>query len=211
MNLPLYIAWRYLLAKKSHNAIHIISMISVCGVMVATMALVCVMSVFNGFEVLVTSMFGNFDPELKITPVTAKVFDPEAEAMQQVRRMPEVAVCTEVLQDHVLVRYSGRQVIAVAKGVAPSFRNLVQIDTLLKDGKFLLQEGETSYCVLGIGLALTLGVNAGFVDPLEIYAPIRDRKVDPANPLHSWRMEYAFIGGVFCVNQPEYDENCMIL
>jgi ABC-type Zn uptake system ZnuABC Zn-binding protein ZnuA/ABC-type lipoprotein release transport system permease subunit len=179
--------------------------------MVATMALVCVMSVFNGFEVLVTSMFGNFDPELKIMPVTAKVFDPEAEVMQQVRDMPEVAVCTEVLQDHALVRYNGRQVIAVAKGVSPSFRELVRIDTLLIDGQFTLQEGETFCAVLGIGLASTLGVNAGFVAPLEIYAPVRDRKVDLASPLHSWHMEYAFIGGIFCINQPEYDENCMIL
>jgi ABC-type lipoprotein release transport system permease subunit/ABC-type Zn uptake system ZnuABC Zn-binding protein ZnuA len=211
LNLPLYIAFRYLFAKKSHNAINIISMISVCGVMVATMALVCVMSVFNGFEVLVTSMFGNFDPELKITPVTSKVFDPAAGAMRQVREMPEVAVCTDVLQEHVLVRYSGRQVIAAVKGVSPSFRDMVPIDTLLIDGKFILQEGDTFYAVPGIGLASALGVNAGFVAPLEIYAPIRDRNVDLTNPLHSYRMEYAFIGGVFCINQPEYDENCMLV
>jgi ABC-type lipoprotein release transport system permease subunit/ABC-type Zn uptake system ZnuABC Zn-binding protein ZnuA len=211
LNLPFYIARRYLFAKKSHNAINIISMISVCSVAVATVALVCVLSVFNGFSGLVASMFGNFDPELKITPATGKVFDPDAPPVKQIREIPEVVLCTEVLQDNVLVRYGDRQDIAVVKGVSPSFREMVKIDTLLIDGRFVLQEGDICYTVLGIGLASKLGVNAGFVSPLEIYAPVRDSKVDMANPLKSFQVEYAFIGGVFCINQPEYDENYMIL
>ena len=83
-------------------------MISVCSVAVATVALVCVLSVYNGFNDLVASMFGNFDPELKITPAVGKVFDPDSPAVRQVRELKEVAMCTGVLQDHVLVRYHDR-------------------------------------------------------------------------------------------------------
>ncbi len=186
-------------------------MISVCSVAVATVALVCVLSVYNGFNDLVASMFGNFDPELKIIPTEGKVFDPDTPAVRQVRELKEVAMCTGVLQDHVLVRYQDRQQVAVAKGVEDVFHRMVSIDTVLVDGRFVLQEGETSYGVMGIGLASSLGVNAAFTSPMEIYAPKRDERVNMANPATSFQIEYAFIGGVFCLNQPSYDENYLIL
>lgn len=106
MNFPFYIARRYLFSKKSHNAINIISMVSVCGVVVATMALVCALSVLNGFVGLVSSMLGNFDPELKIQPVHGKVFDPTLPAVREVKELPEVALFCEVLQDNAQVRLS---------------------------------------------------------------------------------------------------------
>jgi ABC-type lipoprotein release transport system permease subunit len=186
-------------------------MISVCSVTVVTIALVCVLSVFNGFDALVSSMFSHFDPELKITSVAGKVFDPDSLPVKHVRGLPEVAVCTEVMQDNVIVRYAGRQVIAVAKGISPDFGEMVKVDTLMIDGRFVLQEGDTPYAILGIGLAASLGVNAGFVAPLEIYAPKRDEKVNLVNPASSFQLEYAFIGGVFSINQPAYDENHMLL
>jgi ABC-type lipoprotein release transport system permease subunit/ABC-type Zn uptake system ZnuABC Zn-binding protein ZnuA len=211
MNLPFYIARRYLFARKSHNAINIISMISVCGVAVATVAMVCVLSVFNGFGALVASMFSHFDPELKVTAVAGKVFDPGTAEVMRMRGMPEIDVCTATLEDNVLVRYGDRQEVAVAKGVEESFRQMVDVDTLLIDGSFVLQEGETAYAVAGVGLAYALGVQAGFVDPLEILAPRRDERVNMANPVASFRAEYAFVGGVFCINQPSYDEKYVIL
>jgi len=211
LNLPFYIARRYLFAKKSHNAINIISLISVCGIAVATIAMVCVLSVFNGFSSLVASMFSHFDPELKIVPATGKVFDPHSVSFNQVRQMPEIEVCTETLEDNVLARYGNRQEVAVAKGVEQSFRNLTDIDTLLLGGQFELQEGETDYAVPGIGLAYVLGVQAGFVDPIEIMAPKRDETVNPANPATSFNAEYAYVGGVFCINQPSYDERFVLL
>ena len=106
-------------------------------------------------------------------------------------------MCTGVLQDHVLVRYHDRQQVAVAKGVDDAFHHMVSIDTVLVDGRFVLQEGETSYGVMGIGLASSLGVNAAFTSPMEIYAPKRDERVNMANPATSFQIEYAFIGGVF--------------
>lgn len=219
MNLAFYIARRYLFAKKSHNAINIISMISVCSVAVATIALVCVLSAFNGFNDLVASMFNSFDPELKITPTTGKVFDPTTEKIRQVRNLQEIDLCTEVLQDNVLVRYNtqqseqygARQEIAVAKGVSDEFLQMVCLDSLLIDGEAVLHEGETSYGLLGVGLAYSLGIYGRFIYPLEIYVPRRDEKINLSNPSGSFQLEYAFIGGVFRVNQPVYDENMMIL
>lgn len=219
MNLAFYIARRYLFAKKSHNAINIISMIAVCSVAVATIALVCVLSAFNGFNGLVASMFNSFDPELKITPARGKVFDPDTGAIRQVRSLPEIAVCTEVLQENVLVRYNtqqneqygARQDIAVAKGVSDEFLQMVELDSLLVDGEPVLHEGETSYGILGIGLAYSLGIYGTFVYPLEIYVPKRDEKVNLSSPQTSFRLEYAYIGGVFRVNQAVYDEKMLLL
>ena len=211
MNLAFYIARRYLFAKKSHNAINIISMISVCSVVVATVALVCVLSVMNGFNGLVASMFSNFDPELKITPAKGKVFEPNISSFQLIRELPEIEFYTEVLEENVLVRYRDRQEVAVAKGVSDNFPQMVTIDSVLINGEFVLQDGDVYCSVLGIGLSSMLGIRTGFVDPLEVYMPIRDRQVNMANVASSFQLEYAFISGEFCVNQAVYDEKFMIL
>ncbi|MCC8199567.1 MAG: ABC transporter permease [Tannerellaceae bacterium] len=211
MNLPFYIARRYLFSKKSHNAINIISMVSVCGVVVATIALICTLSVYNGFSDLVSSLFSDFDPELKITPRTGKVFDPGMAAIQQVRELPDVWVVGEVLEDNALVRYKERQDIVVVKGVDEQFDRLTHIDRVLLDGEFLLQDEVVNYAMLGIGLAYSLGINVGFVSPLEIYAPKRDERVNMTNPATSFNLEYAYISAVFRVNQQIYDENYMLV
>lgn len=211
MNFPFYIARRYLFSKKSHNAINIISMVSVAGVVVATIALVCALSVYNGFNDLVSTLFSSFDPQLKLTPRAGKVFDPSAPGMEQVKALPEVAFVSEVLQDNALVRYRDRQVVATVKGVDDRFGELVSIDSILIDGRFALREDVVDYATLGVGLASALGVNAGFVSPLEIYAPKRDEKVNLSNPASSFQVEYAYTGGVFCINQQVYDENYMLV
>lgn len=211
MNFPFYIARRYLFSKKSHNAINIISMVSVCGVVVATIALVCALSVYNGFNDLVSTLFSSFDPELKITPRTGKVFDPTTQQMEQVKKMPEVASFCDVLQDNALVRYKERQGVATIKGVDDNFGQLSQIDSVLVDGEFKLSDEVANYATLGIGLASSLGINAGFVSPIEIYAPKRDEKVNLSNPASSFNQEYAFIGAVFCINQQMYDEEYMLV
>ena len=211
MNLSFYIARRYLFSKKSHNAINIISLVSVCGVAVATLALVCALSVYNGFNDLVSSLFGHFDAELKITPVKGKVFDPETEAMRAVEALPMVACYSEVLQDNVLVRYHDRQGVAVLKGVDASYEQLTQIDSILIDGSFQLADEVVNYANLGIGLAYALGINAGFVTPMEIYAPKRAERVNMANPASSFQLEYAYIGSVFRTDQQLYDDSYLIV
>lgn len=117
MNFPFYIARRYLFSKKSHNAINIISGISVCGVALATLAMVCTLSVFNGFQDLVSSFFTAFDPELRITPATGKVFSSQDEKILTVRQFPEIEVASESLEDNAMVQYQGRQAMAVIRGV----------------------------------------------------------------------------------------------
>lgn len=186
-------------------------MVSVCGVVVATIALVCALSVYNGFNDLVSSLFSNFDPELKIKLRHGKVFDPTSKEIQEVRFLPEVVCFSEVLQDNALVRYRDRQGVAVLKGVDDQYEKLAQIDSILIDGKYLLSDKVANYANLGIGLAFSLGINAGFVSPLEIYAPKRDEKVNMANPASSFNLEYAYIGAVFRTDQQVYDDSYMIV
>lgn len=211
MNFPFFIARRYLFSKKSHNAINIISMVSVCGVVVATIALMCALSVYNGFNDLVATLFGAFDPQLKITPRTEKVFDPTSASMQQVQALPDVAVFSEVLQDNAMVEYGDRQTIAVVKGVSDNFGQLTQIDSILLDGTFVLYDDVVNYATLGVGLASSLGAGAAFVTPLQLYVPKRNEKINMANPAASSNLEQAQIAAVFCLNQPVYDENYMIV
>lgn len=211
MNFPFYIARRYLFSKKSHNAINVISLISVCGVVVATVALVCALSVYNGFNDLVSTLFSHFDPELKITAKHGKVFDPECTEIKNIRALPEVAVSCAVLQDNALIRYKERQEIGIVKGVDENFSRLVDLDSVLIDGKFVLSDPVANYATLGIGLASHLGINAGFVSPIEVYVPKRDQKVNMANPASSFNVEYTFISAVFRINQQVYDDYYMIV
>jgi len=211
LNVPFYIARRYLFSKKSHNAINIISMVCVCGVVIATIAVVCALSVFNGFNDLVAGMFSSFDPELKISPRTGKVFDPTTAEFQKVKQLPDIAYFGEVLQDNALVRYHDRQDIAIIKGVDDNFSHLTQIDSILIDGSFILKDEVADYATLGVGLSSKLGAKPGFASPLEIYVPKRDEKVNLSNPASSFNQEYAYIGGVFLINQQVYDEGYMIL
>lgn len=211
MNLPFYIARRYLFSKKSHNAINIISMICVCGVVVATIALVCALSVYNGFNDLVAGMFSSFDPELKITPRIGKVFDPTTSNMQRIKELPDIAFFSETLQDNALIRYHDRQDVAVVKGVDDAYQHLTMIDSALIDGNFTLQDEVANYALLGVGLSSKLGARPGFASPLELYVPKRNEKVNLSNPSSSFSMEYAYTSGVFMINQQVYDEGYMIV
>lgn len=212
MNLPFYIARRYLFAPKKHNAINVISAVSVCGVALATMALVCTLSVFNGFQDMVASFFTAFDPELKIIPREGKVFEPRESRVQQVRALSEIAVWTEVLEDNAMVQYKDRQAMAVIKGVDTNFEQLTSIDSLLYGtGKFVLQDSIVDYGFMGIELVSELGTGIQFVDPLLVYAPKRNVRVNIANPSASFNQEYLYSpGAVFVVNQQKYDSRYIL-
>ena len=203
MNFSFYIARRYLFSKKSHNAINVISGISVCGVALATLALVCTLSVFNGFQSLVSDYFTAFDPELKITPVTGKVFDGQDPKIQALRSMPEIEVVSESLEDNAMVQYKGRQAMAVIKGVEDNFDRLTPIDSILFGrGDLLLHDEVADYAIPGIQLLSVLGSGIRFLDPLEIYAPKRGAKVNLANPATAFTGERLFSTGLtFAVNQ----------
>lgn len=212
MNFPFYIARRYLFSKKSHNAINVISTISVCGVALATLALVCTLSVFNGFQDLVEIFFTAFDPQLKITAVRGKVFDGQDKRVLQLKKLPEVAVYSESLEDNVMVQYQGRQAMAVIKGVEDNFDQLTPIDSILFGrGDLLLHDEVVDYAIPGIQLLSTLGSGIRFLDPLEIYAPRRGAKVNMANPSTGFVTGNLFSSGlVFAVNQEKYDASYIL-
>ncbi|MDR3057213.1 MAG: FtsX-like permease family protein [Prevotella sp.] len=211
MNLPLHIARRYLFAKKSHNAINIISMISVCGITVATMALVCALSVFNGFTDVVAKTFSAFDPELQIVPAQGKVFDSTNEKIKQIKKLPEIAFTAEELEENALIKFADRQEPIILKGVSPEFEHLASIDKLIIDGHFSLREGDIDNGVIGAGLAMFLGVRAGFLDPVELYVPKRNERINLANPATAFTQSEAYISGVFALNQQKYDDQMLIV
>ncbi len=212
MNFPFYIARRYLFSKKSHNAINVISTISVCGVALATLALVCTLSVFNGFQDLVETFFTAFDPQLKITATHGKVFDGQDSRVLQLKKLPEVEVYSESLEDNVMVQYQGRQAMAVIKGVEDNFDQLTPIDSILFGrGDLLLHDEVVDYAIPGIQLLSTLGSGIRFLDPLEIYAPRRGAKVNMANPSTGFVTGNLFSSGlVFAVNQEKYDASYIL-
>lgn len=211
MALHFLIAKRYLFAKKSHHAINVISWISVCGVAVATMAMVCTLSVFNGFQELFSTLFCNFDPQIEITSRQGKVFDPTSKEFDAIRNMEGVAIFTEVLEENALLKYQDRQVPATIKGVADNFEQLTSIDSIIVNGHFMLYDSLVDYGTLGLGLANVLGTGSSFIDPLEVFAPKRDVRINMANPASSFTEDYLFVSGIFSLEQPEYDEKYVIV
>ena len=212
MNFPFYIAKRYLFSKKSHNAINVISAVSVCGVALATLALVCTLSVFNGFQDLVATMFTAFDPELKITAVSGKVFDGQDERIQSLRQLPEIEVFSESLEDNAMVQYKGRQAMVTVKGVEDNFDRLTPIDSILYGrGELLLHDEVVDYAIPGIELVSVLGTGIRFLDPLEVYAPKRGSRINVASPASSFNSDYLHSSGlVFAVNQQKYDASYIL-
>ena len=212
MNFPFFIAKRYLFSKKSHNAINVISGISVCGVSLATLAMICTLSVFNGFQDLVSTFFTAFDPQLKITAATGKVFDGQDERILKIKTLPEVEVFTEAVEDNAMVQYKGRQAMAVIRGVEKNFDRLTPIDSILFGrGELVLHDEVADYAISGIQLLSTLGTGIKFLDPLEVYAPKRGAKINVANPAASFVSGNLFSSGLtFTVNQEKYDSSYII-
>lgn len=205
------IAWRYLFSKKSHNAINIVSGVSATGVMVATAALVCVLSVMNGFSTLIEGMFSQFDPELRITPAKGKFFRLDSPEMQAVAAMPDVAIFSPVVEETALISYKEHQVPARLKGVDEQYQELTQIDSIIYDGYYSVYDGAFDRCVLGRGLAAQVGINPHFVGALKVYAPKRVGRVNMMLPDKSLNQAATFIAGTFAINQTVYDDQLMLV
>lgn len=212
MNYRLFIARRYLFSRKSHHAINIISGISVAGVAIATMAMVCTLSVFNGFRDLVAGLFTAFDPQLRVTLTEGSSVSQDDEALQRLRKHPDVKVYTPVMEGQALVVQDRRQQVVTVMGVADNFTEQASINNILYgDGSFCLHADVLEYGVLGLRLAARLGLPANFPDPLQVYAPKRGERVNMANPLSSFNHdELQSPGVVFNVQQSRYDDNYII-
>ena len=205
--LSLTIALRYLFAPKSHSAINLITLVAACGVGIITAAMICVLSVYNGFEGLVSDLTSRFDPDLRVEATKGKSFAENDSLRTLIEDLPEVACVNATVEETVLLSYSGHQVPARMKGVEDSFAEVTEIDSILlgTDG-FLLEDEVAHYCILGAGLGNILGMSRGFIRPLTVYCPHRTGKIDLLNPEESFSQESLYCSNVFMVEQSKYDD-----
>jgi len=210
MRLPLFIAGRYLFAKKSHNVINIISAISAAGMAIGTAALIIILSVFNGFDSLVRSMMSNVEPDLMITPAEGKVFVPEGDTYDWIYDCDKVAVMCTSLQENVFINYEGKQSVATAKGVDKIYEEETPLRNSIRGGVFSLHKGDIPQTVVGLGLANKAGINPAFLAPVEVYFPDRTAKISMANPISSINSINVWPSGIFSVNN-EIDNALMVL
>ena len=208
--MPWFIAGRYLLAKKSHNVINIISAISAIGMAIGTAALIIILSVYNGFDELVKSTLSNVEPDILVSPAKGKVFTPDESVLRSLRDDPSIRECYLVLQENVFVDYEEHQGIAKAKGVDENYEKESPLAGHMTSGTFSLHKGDLPQVVVGAGLAYKMGMNPAFLSSAEIYFPRRDRNFSLANPAASIESVRARPSGVFTVNQ-QIDEELMIL
>ncbi len=210
MKLSFYIAKRYLFAKKSRNAINIISAVSVAGVAVGTMALIIVLSVFNGLELLVTSIFNTFDPDIKITAAEGKTFIPDTTKLNLLSDVNGVCCYSLTIEENALLKYGDRQFIATIKGVDDNYTSVTNIDSAMWDGEFMLRSGMgRPHAVPGVGIAQYLGININFITPLFIYV-LRRSAESTLDPEDAYNREYIFPSGIFQIEQA-YDSKYIYL
>lgn len=202
MKLSLYISRRYLFAKKSKNAINIISSISVAGVTVGTMALIIILSVFNGLEEMVKSIFGTFDPDLEVRISEGKVFNPAPGQIAALDTINGIEAYSMVLEENALLRYDERQYIATVKGVEDDYSRITGLDSVMWDGEFLLRaENGREHAVVGLGVAGNLGIGLNFLTPLNIYVPKRSGKVRNTDLSDAFIRQFIYPSGIFSVEQ----------
>lgn len=204
MLFPLYIAKRYLFAKKSQNVINIITAISIVGVLVGTAGLVIILSVFNGFGNLVLSLYDSFDPDIKITVTEGKTFDPGLAHLPQLKNINGVFSVSEIYEENVLLKYRDRQVIARIKGVDDAFVKNTSMKDKIIDGDFTLQRGDTNYAVFGAGVAYFLSMDIDHVImPVQLFVPRRGQQPS-LNPEDAFNRDWIMPSGVFALQQ-EFD------
>lgn len=211
MKTELKIAWRYLFAKKQYNAIHIISGISAAAIGVVTAAMICVLSVMNGFGVMVEQLFSQFDPDIRIEAVSGKSFHDEGEQFDALRQLPAVALVSQTIEETALLQFEDRQMPIRLCGVDSIFPTLTHIQDIITDGEYEVHDGAFDRAVLGRGLAWQIGVGAHFIHPLQLYAPKRTARVNMLRPDQAFNEEICFIAGTFAVQQAQYDDEMMLV
>lgn len=207
MNLPLKFARRYLFAKRSTNAINIITGIAVFGVAMGTAALVLVLSVFNGFEDLITGMYGDFNPDLKIMPVKGKNFPVDSILLEQIQTIKGVAFASQTLEEVAFFSYKDNQEVGILKGVDSSYSKVTSMDSSMWNGRFQLRDGKVNMAVLGIGMHNRLGVNmSDQFSPIAVYMPKRQE----TGPLENqFRERFTYPSGTFVIQQ-DFDNQYII-
>lgn len=201
MHLPLFIAKRYLFAKKSHNVINIISLISAGGIAIGTAALIIILSVYNGFEGLIKSLYGAYESDLLISPVVGKSFIPDGEQFEMLRKDSRIAAFCEIVEENVFIKYGDQESVATIKGVDTTYSRITQLHQYIKEGEFSLYQGEVPQAVLGRFLAYHLGLRVHFTESLTLFFPSRNSRFSIANPSSSLNSEELFPSGIFSLEQ----------
>ena len=204
MKLSLYIAKRYLFAKKSRNAINIISAVSVAGVAVGTMALIIILSVFNGLETMVSAIFNTFDPDIKITAAEGKTFIADTARLKLLANVDGLSCYSLTIEDNALLKYGSRQYIATIKGIDDNYAMVSNIDSSMWEGVFMLRNDKgRPYAIPGLGVATYLGIRVNFITPLEILFPKKSGGTN-ITAENSLNQKFIFPSGIFQVEK-EYD------
>ena len=211
MKTALKIAWRYLFAKKQYNAIHIISGISAAAIGVVTAAMVCVLSVMNGFGAMVEQMFSQFDPDIRIESVNGKSFYDTGEHFHALRKLDGVAIISQSIEETALLQFENKQMPINLYGVDSTFPSLTHIENIIIEGHYAVHDGAFDRAVLGQGLAWQIGIGARFVNPLHLYAPKRTARVNMLRPDQTFNDEICYIAGTFAVQQTKYDNEVMLV
>jgi lipoprotein-releasing system permease protein len=199
MNLSLKIATRYLFAKKSTNAINVITGISVIGLALGATALVLVLSVFNGFEKLITGMMSNFNPDVKIIAAKGKTFQADTFKINALRQNAGIVRVAETLEEVAFFEYDKSQAFGTLKGVDDNFHRINHIDSTVKEGVYKMQDENADYAVLGAGMRNQLGVYEGnFATPLSIYMPRREQGGALEQP---FKKRFLYAAGTFVIQQ----------
>ena len=198
--LPLKIALRYLFARKSHNVINIISGIGMAGMALGTAALIIILSVFNGFNALVSASLGDADPDIAVRPASGKYFVPEHEAFDWAYSNEDVLNMSSVLEEQAFLSYGGAQALGRVKGMDSVAEEESPLSAHIVDGRFLLHRGELPQAVVGATLAKSLGLNPRFLTPLELHYPDRDAQLSLSNPASSLKSVKLTPSGVLSIN-----------
>lgn len=196
MNLPFFIARRYLFAKKSHNVINIISLISAVGIAIGSAALVVVLSVYNGFESLVKDIYSVYEADLVVQPSKGKFFSIDSQLLSTLNGDERVISISQVLEDNVFVSYSGKQGVAIVKGVDSVYTSNPVLYNSIREGEFSLMVKGVPHAVVGRGLARELGLRPHFLDPIELYYPRRGANISMVTPLASLNKSILFPSGI---------------
>ena len=202
----MFIAKRYLLAKKSSNVINIISLISAIGIGIGCMALIIILSVYNGFDHFIRSRYENFQPDFIVTPRNGKILQTETEAFSLVRNLPQVQAACPVIEENVAVQYNDNHAIATIKGIDSTFAASGKLTPFLTEGEFIRYKGEIPHAVIGKKLAQDLQLRVRFLSPLDIYFPDRKKEVSLINPASGLRSERLYPGGILSLDT-ELDKN----
>jgi len=202
LSYTLLIAWRYILGKKSFQAINMITAISTVGIAIGAAALLLILSVFNGFEDLLKGLYNAIYTDLKIYPLEGKVFVPDSSDLATIKSWPEVENFSLTLEETALLDYKGNQDICTLKGVDDHFKSVTDIDSVLLDGNFLLQQGQVELAIMGAGIAQRLNVDhLNPYESLAVYLPNRKQR----GPLdNQFKVQHAYPIGRFSIKQ-DYD------